>query len=93
MHYKNVINYDILELTESCDLLSSNNIAINSAPAKEIVYSCPFPFCCSIKQLTKAIAIYRNQVNKAIELTAVSESNYEKHLPDFESSVKSVQLT
>lgn len=92
-HYKNVIEYDSLESTKSCDLLSSNNITFNSASAKEIAYSCPFPFNPSIKQLTKAIAIDTNQVNVAIELTAVSESSYEKYLPDFESSVKSVQLT
>lgn len=93
LHYKNIVNYDSIESTKSCDLLSSSNITISSVPAKEIAYSCPFPFNPSIKQLTKAIAIDTNQVNIAIEITAVSESNYEKYLPDFESLVKSIQFS
>jgi hypothetical protein len=93
LHYKNIINYNNIESTKSCNLLSSNNITINSVPAKEIAYSCPFPFNPSIKQLTKAIAIDTSQDNLAVEFTAVSESNYEKYLPDFENSVKSIKFS
>jgi hypothetical protein len=93
LHYKNIINYNNIESTKSCNLLSSNNITINSVPAKEIAYSCPFPFNPSVKQLTKAIAIDTSQDNLAVEFTAVSESNYEKYLPDFENSVKSIKFS
>lgn len=93
LHYKNIVNYDRIESTKSCALLSSNNITIHSVPAKEIAYSCPFAFNPSVKQVTKAVAIDTSQVNIAIEFTAVSESNYEKYLPDFDTSVKSIQFS
>ncbi len=43
-HYGNVINYGKLDTTKYCNLLSSNNVTIDSAPGKEINYICPFPF-------------------------------------------------
>jgi hypothetical protein len=59
-HYGNVINYSKLDTTKYCNLLSSNNVTIDSAPGKEIAYSFPFPFNPSVKEVVKAIAIEKS---------------------------------
>jgi hypothetical protein len=74
-------------------LLSSNKITIDLVPAKEITYSCPFPFNPSVKELVRAIAIEKGQTNIAIEYIAVSESNYAKYLPDFKNSIQSIHFS
>jgi hypothetical protein len=91
-HYGNVINYGKLDTTKSCNLISSNNVTIDSAPAKEIVYSCPFPFGPSVKEEVNAIAIEKGQTNIAIEYLAISEANYNKYLPEFENMIQSIQF-
>ncbi len=79
-HYGNVINYGKLDTTKYCNLLSSNNVTIDSAPGKEINYICPFPFYPSVKEEVKAIAIEKGQTNIAIEYLVISEANYNKLL-------------
>ena len=91
-HYWNIINYGKLDTTKSCNLISSDNVTIYFTPAKEIVYSCPFPFNSSVKELTRAIAIEKGQTNMAIEYIAVSEANYVKYLPEFEKAIQSIQF-
>jgi hypothetical protein len=93
LHYKNIINYNKTESTKLCKLLSSNKITIDLVPAKEITYSCPFPFNPSVKELVRAIAIEKGQTNIAIEYIAVSESNYAKYLPDFKNSIQSIHFS
>jgi|tagenome__1003787_1003787.scaffolds.fasta_scaffold20894838_1 hypothetical protein len=93
LHYKNIINYDKIESTKFCNLLLSNNFTIDLIPAKEIVYSCPFPFNPSVKELTRAIAIEKGQTNIAIGYVAIGESNYVTYLPDFENSIQSIKFS
>jgi|tagenome__1003787_1003787.scaffolds.fasta_scaffold20955645_2 hypothetical protein len=91
-HYGNVINYGKLDTTKYCNLLSSNNVTIDSAPGKEINYICPFPFYPSVKEEVKAIAIEKDQTNFAIEYLAISEANYNNYLPEFENMIQSIQF-
>ena len=91
-HYGNVINYGKLDTTKFCNLLSSNNVTIDSTPGKEINYICPFPFDPSVKEEVKAIAIEKDQANIAIEYIAISEANYNKYLPEFENMIQSIQF-
>jgi plastocyanin len=93
LQYKNIINYDKMKSTNFCNLLSSNNFTIDLVPSKEIIYSCPFPFNPSVKELTKAIPIEKGQTNIAIGYIAVGESNYKKYLPDFENSIQSIKFS
>jgi hypothetical protein len=90
LQYKNDINYDKIESTKFCNLLSSNNFTIDSVPAKEIAYSCPFPIDPSVKELTRTIAIENGQTNIAIGFIAIGQSNYVKYLPDYENMIQSI---
>jgi hypothetical protein len=60
-HYENVLHFGKLDTTKLCNLLSSKNVTIDSAPPKEIAYSCPYSFSPSVKEEVKAIAIERGQ--------------------------------
>ena len=91
-HYGNVINYGKLDTTKYCNLLSSNNVTIDSAPGKEINYICPFPFDPSIREEVKAVAIEKGQTNIAIEYLAVSEAKFNNYLPEFENMIQSIQF-
>jgi plastocyanin len=75
-----------------CEQTSSKDVALGTLTAKEVDFTCPFPFNPSIIVYQKALALENDNFQIVLVYSAYSILKYDEKLDEFQNIVQSIRI-